>query len=238
MGIHARVGLQCTCPDAADELATRVPSLYRVRSVSVRAVGFALVALMAVSSAAMAQSFGRNKVHYDDLDFRILETPHFDIYYYPEEYDASVEAGRLAERWYARLSAALGFTFTARQPIVLYASHSQFVQTNVIPGFLGEGIGGVTEHDKGRIVLPFAAGLGETDHVLGHELVHAFQREIIRKSGRSIATLPLWFIEGMAEYLSVHYIDANTSMWLRDAAEERRLPRIDQLNDPRWFPYR
>jgi hypothetical protein len=62
---------------------------------------------------------------------------------------------------------------------VLYASHAQFTQTNVIPEFLSDGIGGVTEHEKGRVVLPFAVGLGETDHVLGHELVHAFQRDIL-----------------------------------------------------------
>ena len=204
----------------------------------IRIAGLALAAIVATTGAAGAQSFGRNKVHYDDLDFRILESPHFDIYYYPAEHDASVEAGRLAERWYARLSATLGFTFTARQPIVLYASHSQFAQTNVIPGFLSEGVGGVTEHEKGRIVLPFAAGLGETDHVLGHELVHAFQREVLRKSGRPMSTLPLWFIEGMAEYLSVGRIDPNTAMWLRDAAAQNQLPRIDQLGDPRWFPYR
>ena len=194
--------------------------------------------LVATVAAADAQSFGRNKVHYDDLEFRILETPHFNIYYYPEEHDASVEAGRLAERWYERLSKALDFTFTERQPIVLYASHSQFIQTNVIPDFLGEGIGGVTEQGKGRVVLPFAAGLGETDHVLGHELVHAFQRQIVHKSGRSIEILPLWFIEGMAEYLSVGQIDTNTAMWLRDAAEQHKLPRIDQLSNPKWFPYR
>jgi dipeptidyl aminopeptidase/acylaminoacyl peptidase len=206
--------------------------------VLIRIAGLAFAVLVTTAVAADAQSFGRNKVHYDDLDFRILETPHFDIYYYPEEHDASVEAGRLAERWYARLSKALGFTFTERQPIVLYASHSQFSQTNIIPDFLGEGIGGVTEHDKGRIVLPFAAGLGETDHVLGHELVHAFQRQIIRKSGRSIEMLPLWFLEGMAEYLSVGQIDANTAMWLRDAAEQHKLPSIDQLSNPKWFPYR
>src|SRR5262245_11666550 len=203
-----------------------------------RIAGFALATMIASAAAAGAQSFGRNKVHYDDLDFRILETPHFNIYYYPEEHDASVEAGRLAERWYARLSKTLDFTFTERQPIVLYASHSHFVQTNVISGFLGEGIGGVTEHEKGRVVLPFAAGLGETDHVLGHELVHAFQRLIIRKAGRSMATLPLWYIEGMAEYLSVGQIDSNTAMWLRDAAEQNKLPRIDQLNNPKFFPYR
>jgi len=206
--------------------------------VLIRIAGLSLAVVVATAAVAGAQSFGRNKVHYDDLDFRILETPHFDIYYYPQEHDATVEAGRLAERWYARLSKALDFTFSERQPIVLYASHSQFVQTNVIPVFLGEGVGGVTEHEKGRVVLPFAAGLGETDHVLGHELVHAFQRQIIRKSGRSISTLPLWFIEGMAEYLSVGQIDSNTAMWLRDAAEQNMLPQIDQLNNPKWFPYR
>src|SRR5262249_46450156 len=46
------------------------------------------------------------------------------------------------------------------------------------------------------------------------------------------------YIEGMAEYLSIGRIDTNTSMWLRDAAEQDKLPRIDQLADPKWFPYR
>jgi Tol biopolymer transport system component len=200
-------------------------------------VALALVAL-ALAVPAGAQSFGRNKVHYGDFQFQVLETPHFDIYYYPAEHDATVEAGRLAERWYARLSQVLDHTFKERQPIVLYASHAQFTQTNIIPGLLGDGVGGVTEHQKGRIVLPFAAGLGETDHVLGHELVHAFQRDILQRSGGSISMLPLWFVEGMAEFLSLGRIDANTEMWLRDSVQENRLPRIDQLNDPRFFPYR
>ena len=34
---------------------------------------------------ASAQYFGRNKVRYKKLDFQILKTEHFDIYYYPEE---------------------------------------------------------------------------------------------------------------------------------------------------------
>src|SRR5262245_5562245 len=186
-------------------------------SVLRRSVVLASCALLIAAAAAQAQSFGRNKVHYDDFDFQILETEHFDIYYYSAERDAAREAGRLAERWYARLSHTLDHKFKQRQPIVLYASHAQFTETNVIPELLPEGVGGVTEHDKGRIVLPFVAGLGETDHVLGHELVHAFQRDILRDAGRSIAALPLWFIEGMAEYLSVGRIDSNTAMWLRDA---------------------
>ena len=35
--------------------------------------------------------------------------------------------------------------------------------------------------------------------------------------------LPLWFVEGMAEYLSIGPHDANTAMWLRDAALNDKL---------------
>ena len=65
-----------------------------------------------------------------------------------------------------------------RQPLVLYASHPDFEQTNVVGGMIGEGTGGVTEGLKRRVVLPLAGTLAETDHVLGHELVHAFQYDI------------------------------------------------------------
>jgi len=202
-----------------------------------RIIGLALC-VCAAAAVADAQSFGRNKVHYDALDFRVLETAHFNIHYYPAEHDAAVQAARLAERWYARLSVVLHDEFARRQPIVLYASHAQFAQTNVVAGFLGDGVGGVTDQERGRVVLPFAAGLGETDHVLGHEIVHAFQRDILRKHNRAMNALPLWFIEGMAEYLSIGGIDTNTSMWLRDAVAQDELPRIQDLDDPNFFPYR
>jgi WD40-like Beta Propeller Repeat len=198
----------------------------------------ALISLFCVASPARAQYFGRNKVQVDSFAFRVLPTPHFDVYYYPEEKDAALLAARMAERWYGRLSKALQHTLKARPPIVLYASHAQFTQTTVIPDLLPEGVGGFTDHDRGRVVMPFAAGLGETDHVLGHELVHAFQRDILKGTGRSMMPLPLWFSEGMAEYLSVGRLDTNTRMWLRDAVHRNRLPTLKQLDDPRWFPYR
>jgi hypothetical protein len=203
------------------------------------------VALFGTASAAHAQYFGRNKVQYEEFDFKVKSTQHFDIYFYPEE-EAAVElAARMAERWYARLSKLLRHELSGRQPLILYAAAPHFRQTNALSGEVGEGTGGVTEMLKRRIILPFAGGLAETDHVLGHELVHAFQFDMAsmvdaegRQVGPAVMQLPLWFIEGMAEYLSLGPVDANTSMWVRDASSRERMPTIDRLDDPDFFPYR
>ena len=157
-----------------------------------------LVLLCAVEAAA--QHFGRNKVEYEDFEFRILATEHFDIYYYAQEERATRIAARLAERWYARLSTLLDHTFDRRQALVLYGSQAEFAQTNVVSGLLPDSVGGVTEGSRRRIVMPFAPTLAETNRVIGHELVHAFQFDIARRHGRDTGQ-PLWFIEGMAEYL-------------------------------------
>ncbi len=207
-------------------------------------VALAAVSLLTACGAGFGQQgFGQNVVRYDDFDFKILQTEHFDIYYYEEEREAVVQAGRMAERWYARLSKLLNHELRGRQPLFMYASHPHFKQTTQIGGSPGEGTGGVTEALKRRIVLPFAGPLKETDHVLGHELVHAFQFDMTQRGLGPrvlprVLRLPLWFVEGMAEYLSVGPEDPHTAMWIRDASENDKLPTMAQLNDPRFFPYR
>ena len=202
-----------------------------------------LLALLVAPMAHAQDYFGQNKVRYRTFDFKVLKTEHFDVYYYDTEASAAQEAARMAESWYARLSHALDHELSHRQPLVLYASHPEFEQTNVIGGELGEGTGGVTEALKRRIVLPLAGPPSETDHVIGHELVHAFQYDILGL-GRpgfamgNAANLPLWFMEGMAEYLSLGPDDPHTAMWMRDAAAVNKLPSWRHLDDPRYFPYR
>jgi Tol biopolymer transport system component len=181
------------------------------------------LSLLLTPIAASAQHFGRNKVEYEDFDFRILATEHFDIYYYSQEERAARMAARLAERWYARLSTLLHHQLDRRQPLVLYGSQAEFAQTNVVAGMLPDSVGGVTEGSRRRIVMPFAPTLAETDRVLGHELVHAFQFDIARQHGRDTGQ-PLWFIEGMAEYLSRGSLEPDSSLWLRDAVLSGRLP--------------
>lgn len=218
---------------------------------SIHRIKFLIVTTLMILSVGIffspleAQYFGRNKVQYERFDFKVLKTKHFDVYFYTEEEEAAKMAARLAERWYARLSRIFNHELKGRQPLILYSSSPHFQQTTAIPGILGEGTGGVTEMFKRRIILPMGASLQESDHVIGHELVHAFQFDITSQSHPRYATaaptalrLPLWFIEGLAEYLSIGPVDPHTSMWMRDVTRRKKLPAVKKLTDPRYFPYR
>jgi WD40 repeat protein len=211
----------------------------------------ALAALLVIAAGALApdlgaQYYGRNKVQYKTFDFKIMKTRHFDIYFYLADEQTVKLAGMMAERWYARLSRMFNYEMKTRQPLILYGSSPEFQQTTVIPELMGEGTGGVTESLKRRIVVPYGATLNETDHVIGHELVHGFQYDIMAQGQSDSARMndaglriPLWFIEGMAEYLSIGPVDPNTAMWMRDAVKRKDLPTVRKLEDSyRYFPYR
>jgi len=209
-----------------------------------RAALFAMLGALLLGGAPAplaAQYFGRNKVQYEKFDFRIMRTSHFDMYFYPAESLIVKDAGRLAERWYTRHSDSFRHTFD-RKSVVFYADHPDFQQTNVVGEAIEEGTGGITEGLRTRVVMPFTGAYADNDHVLGHELVHVFQYSVAENGPGGLArlnSLPLWLIEGMAEYFSLGRDDPLTAMWLRDAAERDNLPTIKQLtNDARFFPYR
>ena len=203
-----------------------------------------LLLILLISSTSYGQYFGRNKVQYNDFQFKILHTPNFNIYFYPEESKGAHIAALMAERWYKRESFFFNDSLHGKQPLILYGSFPQFVQTNIIAGQISEGVGGVTEPLKRRIVLPLAGPLSETNHVIGHELVHAFQydltgvmRSAFGGQAPALSKLPLWFVEGMAEFVTLGPNDPFTAMWMRDAVLNK-IPTVDDLNTPEFFPYR
>jgi len=221
------------------------------RSLGARAGRAALVAALALGALALpaissAQYFGQNKVQYKNFKWSVLKTEHFDVHYYAGEEEAVQDAAVMAERAYRRLSRVLDHQIKAKIPLVLYASHTDFEQTNITPELLGVGTGGVTEFLKRRVFLPFTGSYAELDHVLTHELVHAFQVDILFGDRQSLVGNPFsssppgWFMEGMAEYLSIAEIDNNTKMWLRDASLEGYLIPIrvlDYVGDIRVYRF-
>lgn len=203
---------------------------------------FAVISFLAPQQAS-AQEFGQNKVRYKNLDFKVFRTPHFEIYYYIDNEKLIKRFAQETELWYTLHQQVFRDTFRKANPIIIYADHPDFQQTTAIDGEIGVGTGGVTEGLKNRIVMPFMETNQTTRHVIGHEMVHAFQYHSLLDGDETqfseIGNLPLWMIEGMAEYLSLGKKDAYTAMWMRDAYLNKDIPSIKDLTESnKYFPYR
>jgi len=189
-----------------------------------------------------AQYFGRNKPRYKSFDFKVKETENFLIYNYFENEEVVNRLGQMSEQWYDYHKDVIREDLYGKNPMIFYSNHAEFQMTNTIQGGIGVATGGVTEAFKNRVVMPVTFTNQQTFQVLGHELVHAFQFNSILKGDstnlRSLGNLPLWLVEGMAEYMSLGRVDPYTSMWMRDAILNEDLPTIDEMYNPRYFPYR
>jgi hypothetical protein len=185
--------------------------------------------------AAQAQffAFGQNKVQYRKLDWRIIRGPHVDLYYYPAEAELAPAALAYAEASYDTLSLQFGHDVAPRIPLIVYASHTDFEQTNVLPFTPPEGLLGATDFLKRRVALPFRGNFAEFRHTMRHEMVHVFQLDMqsdsyfqAPRSGRF--NFPLWWSEGLAELWSGGE-DARDNMILRELTLSGRLPSFRQL---------
>ncbi|NPA43750.1 MAG: BamA/TamA family outer membrane protein [Chlorobi bacterium] len=206
-----------------------------------------MIWMLTIAAAWQMQAqewFGQNKPIYKDFDFKVYESPHFELYSYLKNDMVRTKFLTDAEEWFAKHSLVFREThFTSKIPIILYNNHADFQQTTAIMGSIGVGTGGVTEALKTRVVMPLRPSYGQTRHVLGHELVHAFQYTHVKESAflsfQHLSNVPLWMVEGMAEYMSLGRKDAHTAMWMRDAVLNGFFPaRHKDMYKPKYFPYR
>jgi hypothetical protein len=219
-----------------------------VCSAALRLTALLTLGLSAIAAPLSAQGgyFGQNQVQYDRLKWRVLETDHFQIHYYPAIKDVMPDIAQLAERSYARLTVLMGHQFREKKPIMMFGSSGDFAQSNVF-GDLGEGTGGATDPLRQRMGQFMTGDYASLEHVLQHEMVHVFQFDIFSRgrSGAGLSNLamvnpPLWFMEGLAEYFSIGQKHPWTDAWVRDAVVNNTLPTIAQMTErpDKYFPYR
>jgi len=191
--------------------------------------------LFLIAEGLFAQSFGQNKVQYKEFDWSLISSPNFDVYYYGEDTQLAEFTAEVSEKAHEQISKHLRWTLKKRVSIIVYYSHNDFQQTNVIWQYMREGIGGVTELFKNRVVLPFEGDYEQFRHVIHHELVHAILNDMIYDgniqsviTGRVKLRIPLWANEGLAEYLSMNW-DTKADMTLRDLSINERMPTVKEL---------
>lgn len=183
------------------------------------------------------QYYGQNKIQYRDFDFKILSTDHFDIYFYNGGQDIAAFAQDVLEDGYEQLARDFGIEIDFRIPVILYNAPNHFSQTNVTLELIEESVGGFTEILKNRMVIPFNGDYEELRHVLVHELTHVFQFVIFFPSkleailtGDFMYSIPLWVIEGCAEYFSQGW-NLEADIYMRDLVMNNRLIPLADLGN-------
>ena len=199
-----------------------------------------VVALLVLLLAAVpAFPFGQNKIVYDTFKWQVYHSTHFDIYFYEEERQSLQRVVDAAESAYQDLSQKFNFQISKKVPLIFYATHSAFEQSNVMLNFIPEGVGAFAEPARNRMVLPIDIPDDELLELLTHELTHIFEYELIfqGKFGKTLtANPPLWLMEGLASYMAEDE-NSRDRMVLRDAVVNDRIPRIT-LNPQGYFAYR
>ncbi|MBN1163339.1 MAG: PD40 domain-containing protein [Candidatus Krumholzibacteriota bacterium] len=180
---------------------------------------------------AQMSRFGKNKVQYKDFNWLILRTPHFDIHFNEGYRDLAARTAVILEYGYQRHARAFDHNLSWRVPVILYGSHTDFQQTNTTWDLIPEGALAFAEPNRRRIVLHFSGSNVDYVQTCIHELVHIFEFDIIYGtllrsvfSRNMLFQVPLWLMEGMAEYYSIGGVDNGCEMFVRDATIFDYLP--------------
>ena len=206
----------------------------RTRSVTRLPVAAAalVAALFLAPCLALAQTsfipyFGKNQIRYDNFDWQIYETDHFEIFYYPEIESHLERVAGYAESAYQHISAELKYDLAFKVSLILFKTSSEFQQQNVIPGAAQEGVGAFAEPMRTRIVMPLDDPPDLLYRLVVHELTHQFEFDIIPTSliRRGVS---LWVNEGLSDYMTGMWRPLDLMM-VRDAAVADIIPKMTEL---------
>ncbi len=186
------------------------------------------------------QGFGKNKIQYRDFNWQIYRSPHFNVYFYPEEEASLQRVVSFAESAYDELSRGFNFQIKEPIPLIFYATHSAFEQNNIILNFIPEGVGAFASPVRFRMVLPIDMPDSELMELILHELTHIFEYHMLFQGSLAKAVTagpPTWFMEGLASYMAKDET-ARDQMFLRDAVVNDRIPPISRSDFGGFFAYR
>ena len=171
--------------------------------------------------------------HY--MDIRSNSSKYRLYFYTGEEWSAKFAIPKINDQMES-LSKVFGYTPTQQFSYLLFTSLREFRQANIF--FISEGVQGITSTREATMAVPYWGQAESFEHVSKHELVHQFQvQKMADLSGafpeEVMAALPLWFVEGMAEYYSVPAGDEESRLFVRDLARNPK-PEHD-YKMPKFF---
>jgi hypothetical protein len=205
-----------------------------MRSWTQRASTMVAAALLTLFTASLVSAqtgfipyFGKSRVKYDNFDWRIYTTEHFEIYYYPELEPHLERVASYAESAYQQISSDLKHDLAFKVPMVVFKTQSEFQQQNVMQGDVPEGVAAFAEPQRSRLVLPIDEPPDQLYRLIVHEMTHIFEFDIIPRS-LIRRNVPLWVDEGLADYMAGVWRPLDL-MTIRDLAVSESIPKMTEM---------
>jgi hypothetical protein len=172
--------------------------------------------------------YGKNSIRYNNFDWHIYKTDHFEIWYYPDIEKHLEKVASYAESAYQHVSSELKHDLASKVPLIIFKTESEFQQQHVSGEELPEGVLAFAEPERNRMVLPIDEPSDRLYELITHELTHIFEFDIIPR-GIVGGGLPLWMDEGLSDYMAGEW-NVVDLMTVRDAALTDNVPRMSEMN--------
>lgn len=209
-------------------MRTRPSRMLRTFFLALAVLVMGLAPAVASAQTPYVPYFGKNRVKYDNFDWHIYETEHFEIYFYPELEPHLERVSSYLESAYQRISSELKHDLGERAKVVLFKTQSEFQQQDISGSELPEGVLAFAEPYRDRLVLPIDEPPDQLYRLITHELTHIFEFDVIPR-GILGSAIPLWVDEGLANYMA-GYWNILDLMQIRDAALSDNVPRMSEFD--------
>ena len=202
---------------------------------------FILIFMMIIGAPLHATYFGKNKTNLPDMQWSVMKTTHFDIYYETGLDIVGQITTVIVENAYYRFQELFEQSIPHKIPVLIYNSHNKFEETNILYQIIEEGVGGFTEFIKNRVVVPFDGDYKLFETTVVHELCHVFMYFTMQGGSFSnfasglFYSLPFWFSEGLPEWSSEHG-SASNEMYMRDLVINNKLIPLEYVSG--YYAYR
>jgi hypothetical protein len=157
-------------------------------------------------------SFGKNRVQYHEPFWRYYRYQEFDVYYDKAGKQLAEFVAKHAIESQKEVKKIIDFRYTRRIIFVVYNSLENLKQSNIGLSSSDDqyNIGGTTQIIDNKVILYFNGDLNNLQQQIRYGIALLMIREFLYGaenyrqiiSNSALHSYPLWFIEGMAEYIS------------------------------------
>ncbi|MDX2189082.1 MAG: LpqB family beta-propeller domain-containing protein [Bacteroidota bacterium] len=176
-------------------------------------LGYVFIFVISITSSTFGQqnseSFGKNRVQFQQFSWSIISTDNFDIYYYPQSKAAALMAAKYAEFEFDKITDLLGYAPYSRVKLIVYATHSDLIQSNIGLATQQVFIGGYAVFLKNRVEVAYTGVQVDFRKEISKAVSQMILNEMMFGNGFSevlkssyFLSLPEWYLSGLVTYIA------------------------------------